>query len=254
MDWDFIDKTFVMSTEDRPDICDHLLDIGLKHEVVVFPRIGHANNVSGQTLTLWDIICHNCTDHVSNRIAENHIDLIKRALSSNHRNVLIFEDDARFELPLPMEKLARVGQWLSENEYDLFYLGHCPWPLLFSFLLTRDIVRITSPYTCHAYIVSQSGMKKILHHVSQRDISKLDIHYDRFINQIDLLKFGVYPSINFQNRDPALYREGMQRLLPSSCYIPFRWMIRSLETLSIVLPFLVIFMSCYSVLQLLSSL
>lgn len=254
MDWDFIDKTFVMSTEERPAICQHLSGIGLKHEVVVFPRVGKDNNVSGEDLTLWDILCHHRTDHVSNRIAQNHITLVQKALSNNSKNVLIMEDDARFELPLPVEKLDRIQAWLSDNEYDLFYFGHCPWPLLFSFLLTRDIVRITSPYTCHAYIVSRSGMHKILSHVQDRDISQLNVHYDRLLNEIPLQKYGVFPSINFQNKEPALYREGIQRLLPSFSYVPFRFMVRSLETVSIVLPLLVIFFCCYSVLRLLSAL
>ena len=248
MDWGFIEKTFVMTTGDGYDISQHLHHIGLKHQIMRFPSVGHTNNVAGKSLTMWNILCHDMTDHVSDRIATNHILLLQKAYQEGANNVLILEDDARFETPLCPDKLARIQDWLLHHEYDLFYFGYCPWPLPFSFLITRDIVRIVSPYTCHAYMVSRTGMKKILDYIGDRDIHHLGIHYDKLLNDISgLHKFGTYPNLNFQNKDPALYKEGIRKLFPKDVYPSFRSTVRSLEHMSVVLPFVFIFVCCYIV-------
>ena len=84
-------------------------------------------------------------------IAQNMFSLVQKGYDANHNSIIIFEDDARFLTTFHQNKLNKVVKWLATHELDIFYLGYCQWPKLVSWVVTSDIVKLSSPLTTHGY-------------------------------------------------------------------------------------------------------
>lgn len=257
--WDFIDKTYVLSLETAKDkqsiISAHLQDLKIPFELVTFPAIqaNVENSCQAIECSIWDLMCLNVTDDVSNDIAKNHLILVAKAFKENWKTVMILEDDALFDRPMDLFKLQRIAEWIRFHPFDVFYFGYCPWPIPVTFMETPDVVRIVSPYASHAYVLSRTGMEKIMRHLMDNhlDASHLNMHYDKFLATIPgLQKFGIFPMINFQSADPALYRRCFQKMFHGHLYVSFRWMIRSLEMVAVALPIISVFVMCHLIFRL----
>lgn len=251
--WDFIDKTYVLSLqnadEKRKIIHNHLNTLHISYETICFTPLqaDTQNDCKDIECGLWDMMQLNATNIISNDIAKNHLVLVAKAYKENHQTVMILEDDAIFDTPIDTHKMARISRWIKSHAFDIFYFGYCPWPIPITFMETRDIVKIVSPYTSHSYVLSRSGMQKILQYVMDEslNIKKMGIHYDKFLASIpDFQKFGIFPMINFQNIDPALYRRSLHKIFGNHVYISFRTVVRFLEYVSVILPFLIVFIVC----------
>jgi hypothetical protein len=187
----------------------------------------------GTNVNMGDILSHNHCDETCVNICQNQLTLINDAYNDGLENILIFEDDASFDIPFDKEKLARIITWLSSNEWDLFYFGQCPWPLPLALPVTRDIVRSFSPLTAHSYSLSRKGMHKFLTYMKDREYT----HLDRLLRDSPLQKYSSFLSMCFQDKDPGLYRKAQEKFpLPMS----FRTVTTLLEWISVIIPLVVI--------------
>lgn len=254
--WEFIDKVFVLSIDQATDaqkiITSHLNQIGMPFEMVVFPSVrkGDAitNDCKEKKISIWRIMRHEATDEVSQDIFKNHVHLMKRAWVENYKNVLILEDDAIFENITP-GKIKNVASWLDRNEYDVFYFGYCNWFIPIGLIRAVNVVRLPSPLCTHANLYSRAGLKKILGYIDSNHTRNK--HIDKLLVEIPHLdKYGVFPMMNFQNKDPGLYRRAIRQLrLPD---ISFKTMSRFIEYMSVVIPFLLLILFAILLLKLYS--
>jgi hypothetical protein len=239
--WEFIEAIFILTTDRSVERVDriraHLKDIGMKQsEIVTFhaSATGTTNDGADVSGNLLDIMSLRITDKVTNEIAKNHLSLVRKAYDAGHKNVLILEDDAVFTTPIPTEKITRIKEWLANHTYDIFYFGYCPWPIPISFIMAQDVVSIVSPYCAHAYLLSRSGMEKVLAYTKEHGTA--DIHYDKLLATIpNFAKFGAFPTLCFQEDGPALYKRAIHPL-----QIPFKYTSQSLEYLSVIIPMIII--------------
>lgn len=222
--WDYFDGIYILTTPNSQrlnGLIKNLNKVGInKYKIFTIEPVGTGVN-SGSNPSINDILNHSCCDKVCKDIAKNHYTMIKDAWDRGLQSLLIFEDDARFDLPLNRMKLKSVVKWLKNNEWDLFYFGHCPWPKLNAEKVNKHVVKVSTPLTTHSFCLSRNGMKKILSN------KKFNQHIDKTLAESNTKKYAVYPSICFQSIDPGLYR----RIgLP----ISFRTLSKSLETLAVI--------------------
>ena len=109
--------------------------------------------------------------------------------------MLIFEDDARFNIPINKKRISKVFRWLktNENKWDIFYFGYAPWPVIFSRIESDSIVQLYHPLLSHSYIINRRGMRKIL------KMKYNNINYDVFLAKSNLKKYGMFPAICYQD-------------------------------------------------------
>jgi GR25 family glycosyltransferase involved in LPS biosynthesis len=136
-------------------------------------------------------------------------------------------------------KYKNINNWLLQktNKWDIFYLGYCNWPIIFSFLITKDIVRIYSPLAAHAYILNRRGMQKILNY-TENGLKNMDMHIDKMYAQLPgFRKYAIFPMIAFQNKNPALFTKACDKinlnLSMKSCSI-------AIQYISVFIPILFI--------------
>lgn len=240
---DCIDQVMVLTLESKTqvhkDIETHLSAFGLIPTFFKVKGVFNKKNNGQGKLSLSQILSHETPDEVSKDIYENHIEMIRKAYNKGWDRVLFLEDDARFEPSIDKKQIVNIQNFLKTKEWDIFYLGYCPWPYIISFPLSPNIVRIPSPLLAHSYILSRSGMKKVLdYHQSVVLPSKKPIHFDKMLAELtDCVKVGTYPTICFQKDEPALFKEAQEKLaIPFS----FKAINKCLEHFALLWPILVL--------------
>ena len=201
---------------------------------------------------LWQIYKHNSTSVVSEDIFNNHIAIIRHALSFNYENIMILEEDTIFPDWDENKQLRwnNTEEWLQKNRWDIFYLGYCNWPIPISFIRTKNIVKLLSPLCLHSYMLSRVGMEKILNYIENYNVN-LNIHIDKVMNQIpNFTKYGIYPMIGFQEKTPALFKKGCKKMNIDFSFIKF---CKYNEIISIIIPILLILITIYYVIFYLNS-
>lgn len=199
------------------------------------------NSNSGNLTTgFFKILRHDAVDDTALDITRNHLHMIKEMYTKGVATCLFLEDDAEFE-EFPIHAQISVRDWMKRSHWDIFYLGYCPWPILFSLLTTRRIVRVYTPLTTHAYILSRSGMEKVLEYTKKNGTHTL--HIDKLFSKIpSFRRFALFPMVSFQNQDPALYTKACDYL---GVRFSFKTLSRILERVSVLIPFLLIFCICF---------
>lgn len=240
---DCINEVMVLTLESKlkehQEIKQHLKKYGMDPVLYKVTGISTKKNNGKGTLSMSQILSHNAPDEVSMDIYKNHIMMIQEAYSKGYDRVLFLEDDARFEDKLDPIQIQNIKYVLKNKEWDIFYLGYCPWPYVISFPVSPNIVRIPSPLLAHAYILSRSGMEKILeHHNSTVLPSKQNVHMDKVLSEIKgFYKLGTYPSICYQKNDPGLFKEAKNKMkLPFG----FKKVCKFLEHFALLWPILVL--------------
>jgi len=238
--WDFFDKIYVISIPgskliDRLKINFEAVNLN-KYEIIEFTpakkTVNDGSNV--KDLTLFELLTHDTCDDTCNNITNNHLSLIEKCYEDpTVSNVLIFEDDAEFEIPLNIEKVKRVIEWLKSNPWDMFYFGYCNFSNPFIYPVNKDIVRLPKPYLGHAYAVSRSGINYFAEHRSQIK----DIQIDKFYSYVPLKKYGIFKSICFQAKDPALFSLAMKKM---NLNVGLKEYSKTTENLSIILPIVIL--------------
>jgi hypothetical protein len=188
------------------------------------------------------IMNHNTVDDIALDITGNHIEMIKDAIMNNYKNVLFMEEDGRLEEGNP-KKMEHVNHWLTYcPKWDIFYLGYCHWPILLSFFITTSIVKLSSPLCTHAYILNRRGMEKVLNY-TEYGKKNMNMHIDKIYSTLpNFFKYGIFPMISFQNKDPALFTKTFDKV---NMKISMKTVFRILEYSSIILPIIIIVLFIY---------
>ena len=214
------------------------------------PGVGANSNDGQMTSSLWSILNHNTVDRVSKDIFQNHIEMIRNAyMDPTVKYLLMLEDDARFP-QWDQTKWDEIQTWLVSNttQWDIFYMGYCNWPCLWSIFMTRYIVKVSSPLATHSYILNRRGMYKILSWLDKNpSCSKL--HIDKYFLQIPhFQKLAAFPMVSFQETCPGLYLKACDKLkvrvLFSTCC---KWNERVSVLVPIIFVFLFVFLILYTV-------
>ena len=245
---DCIHKVMVLTLESRrqeqEDIQTHLKKWGMIPTFYKVKGVDSKTNNGKGSLSVSQIFRHNAPDEVSMDIYMNHIAMIQEAYKKGQDRVLFMEEDARFEDWIDGSQIENIKTFLLTKEWDIFYLGYCPWPYIISFPISPNVVRIPSPLLAHAYILSRTGMEKILqYHETIVKHSSQYFHIDKVLSEIpDTLKMGTYPSICYQKNDPGLYQEAKQKM-----YLPFHFktVCRFLEHFALLWPILTVLICIY---------
>ena len=224
---DSFDKWYIITLENRDtsDIINNLKNIGVsKYEALFYKPIDVKNTINTGFY---------CKNNVCENLFINTYITLKKAYDNNLNNVVILEDDARFELPLDKNKISHILDWMNKNEWDLFYLGHLP-RIPYNTIQTRHIVKPLKPILTHSIIFSKTGIYKVLHameYVLLHDRDKIE-HVDLFYSMIPGLKqYAVLPSICNQNKCPALVPKYINN------YNRFFY---CLEIISLIIPFIIV--------------
>jgi hypothetical protein len=232
--WNFFDGFYVITTESskrRKGLERNLKNVGI-HNYQTWIAKGKqvSNNGIDDPINPpgWVESAMNLGDtNFARDLANNHMGIINKAYDAGLQNIIIFEDDARFKLPLDTAKLRKIVKWLQSNHWDVFYFGWIPWPVICSWFHTPGVVEIATPMTTHCYALSRKGMRRVRHIRKTADI----VPIDRFYAMSDMGMYGAFPAVSFQSEDPAIYR----RLSPSHI-ISFETVSRIFEFVSVGIP------------------
>lgn len=236
--FDFIDHVSVLTLreKDHTTITERVKS-SFGERYTLFEVHGEPKSANGGEIgsSLWDILCHKAVDATALDITKNHLSMIQEAYSKGYENVLFLEDDAVFET-ISAEKEKRFSDWVTRNKqkWHILFLGYCTWPLPLSFLVSRDVVRVYTPLTAHAYILNRHGMEKILMFCSKQ--SNTQHHFDKILCMIPgFRKYAIFPMMCFQENDPALYTKALDHI---GINISFAKLSRLIEFFSVLLPFI----------------
>jgi hypothetical protein len=232
--WNFFDGFYMITTESskrRKGLERNLKNVGIKNCQSWF---ANGNQVSNNGIEDpinppgWVESAMNLADtDFARDLANNHMGIIDKAYEAGLKNIIIFEDDARFQLPLDIAKLQKIVKWLQSNHWDVFYFGWIPWPVIWSWFKTPGVVEIATPQTAHCYALSRKGMRRVRHLRKTADI----VPIDRFYAMSNMEMYGAFPAMSFQSEDPAIYR----RLCPSFL-MSFETVSRMFEFVSVGIP------------------
>jgi hypothetical protein len=204
--WAFFDHCYVITTTGSKYINEIQADlerVGIQNiDVWEFTPLRDKND-GGNEYNIWNFLIYGSNpDPISVDISKSHLKIIQDALNKGYQNILVFEDDARFD---PIMPIIINSQWLKHNHWDIFYFGCMVFPPLFNSKITDGIDKTIFPMGSHAYAMSRSGMVKVLadsHKITDEHVP-IDSYYR---NNFNLDKYMVYPSINNQCKPPALYQ------------------------------------------------
>ena len=242
MNLTIVDKVYVLGLQKKEEkIRKYFNQIFPESKLLYFftNGVGATQNDGQMQSSLWNILTHSTIDNVSMDIFSNHMKMIQEAYQSNYQNVLFLEDDARFP-SWNQKQWQEIEIWLQNNQqvWDIFYLGYCNWPWIWSILKSKHVVQLYSPLAAHAYLLNRRGMERILSTL-QKNPEWRKKHIDKFFCEVpNLQKHGAYPMMSFQETCPGLYLKACDklhtRILFSTCC---KWN----ENISILFPILFIF-------------
>lgn len=245
--WNYFNKIIIITipTSDKIRIKKQLEFIGIdNYEIKVFQPAQKIINNGNCRTSLLQLLKHQVCDTTCKNIATNHFSIIQEAFDNNYENILIMEDDIIFQ-SITDSQLFKTISWLSSHDWDIFYFGYCPWPKLFSIPVCSNIVRLFSPLTTICYALSHTGIKNI---ITAKKYYHGE-HIDKFYSDHNFKKFALFPSIAFQHKAPGLYNVAMDKL---GVYIPFDYLTKSFEIISILVPIILILIIIFSLQKLLN--
>jgi len=237
---DFLSHVFILTLKDKNhDVLRKRYDALFPSRYTLFEVDGTIKSANGGEIgsSLWRIIQHNEADATALDITKNHTSMIREAHSQGLEQVLFLEDDALFE-PLDPGKEKRLQAWMARNasKWDIFFMGYCPWPVLATMMVARDVVRVYTPVCAHAYVLNRGGMEKMLMYLEDPDHRRH--HFDKIFNLIPRFrKYAAFPMISFQEIGPALYTKAVDQI---GVRVSFTTLCRTLEWVSLLIPMLVL--------------
>ena len=173
-----------------------------------------------------------CNDLCKN-LCKNHLHIIKNAYKQGFDNVLVFEDDARFIDNLDNNKVDRIIKWMKKRKkWDVLFLGAIAFPYPIILPVTRDIGRCDCPTEAHAYILSKSGMNKIL---GMKETNHFDFMLQKYLDD----KYICIPSICNQNKSPAMFETLSKKFRWDSNVHSYNRLKSIHNTISVIIPFVI---------------
>lgn len=246
--WGYFDKWYIITLVDR-DVSE--LEKNLRrarvtnYEVLRYVPGKKTKNVPKKA-SMFELLMHTTCDETGKNITQNHLTTIQKAYDNGFQNVVILEDDAEFQTPVDSKKLENVCKWLSSSDWEIFFLGHCPWPIPLSLLKNKDIVQPYSALLAHCYSLSRKGMKKILKYGREMEKSGKWLQPDKIYQVVPLKKYAMFPSISYQNKPPAIFKEIFDRIGIS---LPYNKIFLLLEVLAVVLPVIILLLIIYFIIR-----
>ncbi len=234
--WNFFDSIEVITTNDSkrlPDLLDNLKKSYFDLDKVIINKSERRSPDPNKKCDMFKIPFikdESCCDDACQNCNDNQLNIIKKCYKEGKENILIFEDDARFNLPLDIDKIMNVINWLKINKnWDIFYFGSLS---LLSYPINTFIMRSYKPFLAHCYCVNRKGMEKIINNKDSNNY-----HYDVKISNIqNLKKYVLFPSINHQEAPGDYKRNNISKI------IPFRILTIFVENLFFYLiPIIIIF-------------
>ena len=259
--WNFFEYIVVNTVNDSKEIegfKKNMKKVGIKkYHIRSGKRVSPLNigdNNKCESLSAIYNQKESCCGLICKDLIKRSIEQITKAYNQGCNNILIFEDDARFELPINFNKLKFIVNWLQNNKYwEAFYFGYILHPNPLYILINLKIGRLMSPNLAHALCIHRRGMKKILQDVDKNGFPKVQI--DKYYNDILSYKYGPYPAINYQIKPPALYSKGIFAVykklgisLPKN-FTSFNKFVNSLWMLCILIILIILVILIYLILK-----
>ena len=237
--WNYYDEICVISIKksDFKQIQKNLSNVGInKFKFFIFNTPKKINNTGPKDMSFSEILIQDYCDGTCQNIINNHIYIIKKYYREKKKNILILEDDIDF-INVKNHVLQAMVNFLKNNNWDIFFLGYIQYPILMSFLIRKNIVKLTNPLGLQAYCLSRKGMKKILDFYKTLDKPyPIDLIYNKIPN---FSKHGIFPSIAYQSRSPGMYKTFQKKCTPFK-YISFNKLSYLSEFIGIFVPILII--------------
>lgn len=236
--------TLETNTKTHEEITNHLQLYGLNPKLYKVKGVANRKNDGNGKATMYQVFTHTLIDDVSKDILKNHMDIIRDAYGRGVERLMVLEDDARFVKELDKQQVKNMIQFLKKGQWDIFFLGYCPWPYAVSFPIQPNIVSIPTPLLAHAYIINRSGMEKMLEYYNRQIKENKEVYQvDKMFSILpDFKKTGAYPSICFQNKSPALFDYSRERLkLP----FEFNTLCKYMEHFALLWPIFVLLVGIY---------
>jgi len=174
--WDFFDKVYCISLEDRPDRRNEARS--------QFQHVGLLDKVE------FVIVKKHPFDREQG-IYESHIHCMKKGIQADANNILIFEDDIVFER-FSAENLDLATHFLSANKgWRSFFLG-C---LVKKSKRTKvkSLLKVKYRSLAHAYVVNRPFAETVVKKPWQ------GIPFDSLLRSCDDGCYAIYPSFAFQS-------------------------------------------------------
>ena len=185
--WDFFDKIYCISLEERPDrrasATEEFSRVGLLSRVeFVSARRHRQNSEQG--------------------IFESHMRCIDAGLAAGAQSMLIFEDDVIFRRYSTATLAGCIDFLADRGRWDLFFFG-C---LVKQSRRTenRHILQIRYRSLAHAYAVNRPFAERL----AQRHWE--GISFDAMLQTAGGRCYAAYPAVAFQSDSPTDNREGLK--------------------------------------------
>ncbi len=173
--WDFFDKLYCISLEERTD--------RRAEAIRQFRKVGLGDRVE------FVIVQKNHADSEQG-IFDSHMRCIHKGIQADARNMVIFEDDIVFER-FNGKNLKRGAEFLVRHDgWKAFFLG-C---LVTGSRPTTDksVIRIKYRSLAHAYALNRPFAEKLAKEPWRK------IPFDSMLCRLDCDQYAIYPSIAFQ--------------------------------------------------------
>lgn len=108
-------------------------------------------------------------ENITLSCTDNHQQIYRDALQKGLPYICVFEDDVYFTDP-PKEirkSLQKIAKFVNTPGWDFLYIGHFPWKIGAKMRNYPGIFKSIS-WCTHAYVISNSGMQKMLEHTPEQ--------------------------------------------------------------------------------------
>lgn len=173
--WDFFEKAYCISLEERPDRRENARR--------QFQKVGLEDRVEF-------VVVKRDTQNSEKGIYQSHQKCIRKGIAANARNMMIFEDDIVFDRFRP-DRLQRCVDFLAgSSDWQVFF-----WGCLVSGVRPTSnpaVLEIDYRALAHAYVLNRDFAEKLV------NIPWQNIPFDSMLRQIDCRPYVMYPAIAFQ--------------------------------------------------------
>jgi len=136
----------------------------------------------------------------------NHVSIIADSYARGFRNVLILEDDARFNLKMTQRYLPCIINKLEALDWKIVNFGAMDFPCPFRMPFSDGLAIAPTPLLAHCYALSRSGMACVLRSLKPK------MHIDKLYSNMFPVYFVANPPICFQSEAPGLFEQAIEKM------------------------------------------
>ena len=128
----------------------------------------------------------------------SHFMIIKKAITSNKKYTVIFEDDFKIVTKDLNTEILNITKKLNDN-FDIIYLGNLyeskSEKIVDNIYKKNDIIQLLG---CHAYLINNKNAQQIYNKLLNIN-NPIDNLFENLINQNKLNYYVIYPSLVIQD-------------------------------------------------------